>query len=211
MANISDAALAEIIANSFKNFHAKGLHYFCLRRHPQRTVKAYFYDGDAPDSADLVIPHDHRYAFHTTVLAGAAVNVLYTERLVKTFLGGDEVYQRFDYLTPLNGGSGFTWHCEAVLRRRQDRLYVRSQSYYMEPDQIHTLRVRPGTVLLLVQYADQMPIGQPTRAYSKKREPPSLDGLYEKPKPDDIAAWQERLAALAGSDFVERALGVANG
>ena len=46
-----------VIENSFKNFHAKGLDYICLSRTPQLTLKLYILDGDASESPEVVNPH----------------------------------------------------------------------------------------------------------------------------------------------------------
>lgn len=59
-----------LIQNSYRDFHAKGLDYVCLKRTPDHTVKVYFLDGDVSKVPEVVNPHDHRYAFETTVLSG---------------------------------------------------------------------------------------------------------------------------------------------
>lgn len=166
-----------IAANSFRNFHAKGLDYLCIQRSAQITVKAYFYDR--PDNAgpDVVCPHDHRYPFSTTILAGESRHRRYSE---VTF---GQRFQRFHWMTPLNGGAGFTHDDEAFLSLKQAEQYRAGQTYWCEADEIHTIRItQPGTILLLQQFADVIPISTPTSTYvpGDSREPPSLDGLYDR-------------------------------
>lgn len=76
---MDDERIQTIIANSFKNFHAKGLDYICLKRTPEHTRKAYFLNGDVTKLPDVVNPHDHRYHFNTTVVTGTMSNSQYVE------------------------------------------------------------------------------------------------------------------------------------
>lgn len=170
--------LDHILANSFRDFHAKGLDYLCLERSPRRTVKVYFFDGDVAESPEAVVPHDHRYDFETTCLAGSVVNHAFFETARNE--RGLQTYERFDYLTPLNGGAGFTWRDTVQLWRASSVRYEPGAAYHMVASQIHTISVRPDTVLRLVQYADSVPLDAPTAAYrpAGMREAPSLDGLY---------------------------------
>lgn len=39
--------MAEVLANSYRDFHAKGLDYICLKRSFKETLKLYFFDGDS--------------------------------------------------------------------------------------------------------------------------------------------------------------------
>ncbi|WP_069338368.1 hypothetical protein [Sphingobium yanoikuyae] len=173
-----------IAANSFSNFHAKGLDYLCLQRSETLTVKAYFYDDAAAAvSPEVVCPHDHRYPFSTTILSGQSEHYRYAEPESAILRRHLPRYQRFDWSTPLNGGSGFKWNGEAALAARPIERYVAGDTYWCEADEIHTIAIRqPQTVLLLVQHADVVPTGAPTMTFvpGANREPPPLDGLYDR-------------------------------
>ncbi len=179
-------SLEAIAANSYRNFHAKGLDYLCLLRTPELTRKVYFFDGDVSKLPEIVTPHDHRYDFKTTVLAGMVANRFYA----KNVRGGEPV-ERFDYMTPLNGGDGFTWRETVTLRCTADRTFERGQSYSCRADQIHTLKIHSDScVIVLDQYADSVAMDQPTSAYRADATAPNLDGLYERMTEDHL---QDRL------------------
>lgn len=172
--------LDHILANSFRDFHVKGFDYLCLQRSPVETVKVYFFDGDVAQAPEAVIPHDHRYAFWTDCLAGSVTNHEFVELFGKRYRDEGQAYERFEYLTPLNGGNGFTWDREAWLFRTASLNYGPGAGYSMCHDRLHTITVQPDTVLRLIQFADVVPADLPTHAFrpAGMREPPSLDGLY---------------------------------
>jgi hypothetical protein len=190
---VTGVDLDQVLANSFRDFHVKGFDYLCLERSPGRTVKVYFFDGDVAQMPEAVVPHDHRYPFWTDCLAGAVVNHEFLELHGKRYRDEAEVYERFAYRTPLNGGDGFAWDREAWLFRMSSRTYERGAGYAMRHDQVHTITVRPDTVIRLVQFADALPLEQPTVAYrpAGSREPINLDGLY---RPMDAAHALMRIA-----------------
>lgn len=185
------ASIESIIANSFKDFHAKGLDYICLVRTPQLTRKVYFLNGDVTKVPEVVNPHDHRYAFQTRVLAGAMLDHTYSPTCGEM---GD-VYQKFDYRTPLNGGNGFTYVEEVKLFKRSSEKAERGQRLWRDADTIHTIQMlQDQTVLLLDQFEDTVPIDQPTQTFVRKGYPePSLDGLYTKFTADEVV---QRLAII---------------
>lgn len=170
--------LEHILAHSFRDFHVKGFDYLCLKRSEAETVKVYFFEGDVAAAPEVVIPHDHRYPFLTECLAGAVTNVEFVE--IMSAHGEAPSHERFEYLTPLNGGEGFKWRAPATVALLRTCNYRPGHAYSMRADQLHTITVRPDTVLRLTQLADVVPEGVPTRAYrpAGMREPPSLDGLY---------------------------------
>jgi len=178
--------LEQICANSYRNFHAKGLDYLCLLRSPSLTIKAYFFEGDLTKLPEIVVPHDHRYPFTTQVLSGRMANRNYRE-----VLDGDDdmqMYQCFNYLTPLNGGDGFSWAYETGLHNYSTREFLPGDIYTLRADQIHTLDIRAeDTVAILCQFADVVPVGEPTMAYrlGDGQEAPSMDGLYDEMRSDD--------------------------
>ena len=178
-----------ICSNSFRNFHTKGFDYLCLSRTPELTRKVYFFDGDLVDLPELVIPHDHRYTFTTTVLAGAIRNVRFSplrnpHRDLTKYL---TLYDHFSYLTPLNGGDGFTWQGEMYVQENAGLRYRKGQWYKSYSEEVHTLDIRcEGTIIMLEQLADDVPLDVPTNAWRKagSRVPPDLSGLYDRMTPD---------------------------
>jgi hypothetical protein len=172
--------LDHVLANSFRDFHVKGFDYLCLKRSPAETVKVYFFDGDVAQMPEAVVPHDHRYPFWTDCLSGEVVNHQFVELFGKRYRDEGILHERFEYRTPLNGGDGFTWQREAWLFRTAGRVYARGGGYGMRHDELHTITVRPDTVIRLVQFADALPLDVPTAAFrpAGQRDPISLDGLY---------------------------------
>ncbi|RWN60183.1 hypothetical protein [Mesorhizobium sp.] len=172
----------EMIEHSFCNFHVKGFDYLCVKRTPEHTRKVYFFDGNVSQLPEVVNPHDHRYHFRTAILSGVMSNSIY-----KSDNRHGEVYNEFEWRTPLNGGDGFTWRREARLFERHRFFYVPQETYVTDAKDFHTIRMHAeGTVIVLDQYEDMVPVGTPTRTFMKERQPPSLDGLYEKFTPDQL-------------------------
>lgn len=189
--------LEEIAANSYKNFHSKGLHYICLKRSEKETIKAYFFEGDVTSKAQVVIPHNHRYDFTTKVLAGELTDIEYKE--VQPSLGlATRVAQRWDYLTPLNGGGGFQWASESRLWWFKERIVTQGNSLLSPQDRIHTIRVKTDTVLLLTQQEDKLGLETPSQAWSfdGKDNKPDTSGLYDKFNEDEIKAYLTQLDKL---------------
>lgn len=188
--------LDAICENSFRNFHAKGFDYLCLTRTPELTRKVYFFEGEVSQLPEIVMPHDHRYAFTTTVLAGKIANVIYVAN------PRGDMFQRFSYRTPLNGGDGFTWQEEQRLLRLGDTVYGRHQHYHSTSRDIHTLSMKTDqTVIMLEQMADDIPLDVPTTAWCKDggKQPPSLDGLYDRMTPDHAIMRLEQFFDLVGN------------
>jgi hypothetical protein len=165
-----DCSIEDMIAHSFRDFHVKGFDYICLKRSAEETVKLYVFEDDIANAGEVVNPHDHRYDFHTDVLAGELINQLY----VPAHCGIP--YRRFNYATPLNGGSGFDLAGMTALVDDSALGYWPGERCYMLAEQIHTIRVRPGTVLKLTQGPDRSI--QVTSTFTRGAEPPNLDGLY---------------------------------
>lgn len=192
---VPDVTMDEVIANSFRDFHCKGFDYICLRRSPTETVKLYFFDGDVSKLPEIVNPHDHRYNFDTYCIAGGVENILFCRD------GHGQAYSRFDYRTPLNGGSGFSYAGGDVLRIVHRRSFEPGQMYSLGFKHVHTIRmVESETVIALVQFEDQVGIGRPTSTWTRDGEPPSLDGLYNRFNADTIrtrlARLKERVPSL---------------
>lgn len=203
--------IESICANSYRDFHTKGFDYLCLSRGPELTRKVYFFEGNLADLPELVIPHDHRYPFVSTVLAGAVRNLEYaklprgvdekTTGLARTC--GFRPFDRFEYRTPLNGGRGFSWSGVDYLQPpMRSRVHTRGSHYRSQSKDIHTLDIRSeGTVLLLEQMADDVPVDVPTSAWRPEgdREPPSLSGLYSRMDPDHARKRISQFLDLIGN------------
>lgn len=186
----------DVIASSFKDYHVKGFDYLCVRRSPRFTEKIYLFHDHITELPEVVHPHDHRYDFDTDVLAGKMMNTVFVEH------ERGEPYECFDYLTPLNGGNGFTWRREARLWRAFEDIFWRGTSYESRAAGLHTIRIlEPGTVLRLTQYEDVVPIGQPTRTFTHSKEPIPLSGLYSRFTADEVVERLTTLGRLLAFDF----------
>lgn len=176
----------EVIAeNSFRDFHVKGFDYLCLKRSPERTVKVYFMGSVDMAHPELVSPHDHRYDFKTTVLAGELVNWRYHPRDPEPLwrrTGKTQPYEMFDYLTPLNGGGGFEHVGLVNLYRHRPEHYQAGHWHTHRAHELHTIGVKRDTVLMLEQGPDVVALDKPTRTFfpAGMCQGPSLDGLYRK-------------------------------
>jgi len=177
-----DQYLAECQTNSYKNFHCKGLDYICMFRTPNFTDKFYFFNGDVSKLPEVVFPHNHRYAFQTRVLCGSLLDIRYEES------EHGDVFQRYDWMTPLNGGNGFTHVAEEKLRPCDSNL-IGPNDWGLDTkhDEIHTIKVMEHqTILRIIQWKDVVPMNKPTQTWARNKVPPSLSGLYEKFTTDEI-------------------------
>lgn len=180
---MTDEQIQHIIDNSFKNFHTRGLDYLCLSRKAALTRKVYFFDGDASKLPEVVNPHDHRYDFNTRVVTGVMSNSHYLRH------DAGEIYNEFEWRTPLNGGDGFAWKQETRLLERQRVAYMPGDFYFMKAEEFHTIRIHSDqAIIMLEQFADVVPVGVPTITFMKGRRAPSLDGLYERFTADEVIA-----------------------
>lgn len=189
--------IEQMIEHSFRDLHVKGFDYVCLKRTEGHTRKVYFFDGEVSKLPDVVSPHDHRYDFMTTVLCGAMSNSTYRE--IESPHASDlwETYNEFEWRTPLNGGDGFTFKKETKLMETKRVSYARDASYTMFAEQFHTIRMeQPGTIIMLDQFHDRVPVGVPTRTFMLDRKAPNLDGLYRKFTADELMARLNLIEAL---------------
>jgi hypothetical protein len=191
-----------IVEHSFKDLHTKGFHYLCLQRSETETVKLYFFDGDVNSMPEVIAPHDHRYDFETYVAAGAVENVWF-RRTMNDELG--KIFNWFEYRTPMNGGNGFTFAGEEMLYEAHRSRFINGESYYMQADDLHTIRIAGNdTVLMLVQFEDIYPIEKPTSTFFKD-QPASLDGLYSKFNADEVIAMLRRFEVRTGIELEKTA------
>jgi hypothetical protein len=194
------ASMEEMLANSFKDYHVRGFDYICLRRDPEgETSKLYFFDGDVSKLPEVVTPHDHRYHFDTTCLSGRVRNTVFRELASPLDDGSSQRFNRFNYLTPLNGGEGFTWAEEAWLSQIETKSYGGGQRYSHRAHQIHTINIEAHeTILRLRQSPDVVDLDVPTSAYFRDAAAPSLDGLYSRFNADGILKRLEQLHRATG-------------
>lgn len=192
-----DLNILDMMQHSIKDYHVKGFDYLCLKRTPEHTVKVYFFDGNVSQLPEVVNPHDHRYHFKTTVLTGVMSNSHY----VRDEKYGD-VFNEFEWNTPLNGGDGFKFKQETRLREFKRYMYTPGEEYIMKPEEYHTIRMhREGTIIMLEQFADVVPIGKPTTTFMPDKQAPNMDGLYSKFTPDEIVARVSQLRSLTNGRF----------
>lgn len=179
---MTEEQMQAIIANSYRNFHAKGLDYICLERTENVTLKIYFLDGDVSKIPEVVNPHDHRYPFGTTVLAGAMAD----HRFVRDDAG--EVFTAFDYMTPLNGGDGFTFRGEERLRLEDTTQLAKHGRLRTSAEHVHTIQMlQDQTILCLVQHPDTVPLEKPTSTWVRSGSPaPDTSGLYDRFTEDQV-------------------------
>lgn len=193
---ILTVSLRSVLDNSFKNFHARGLDYICLHRSADYTLKLYYLNGDVAKLPEAVNPHDHRYSFQTKVLAGELADFCWRQ----TDTG--ESFEMFHWDTPLNGGDGFSWADRVDLTVTETAMVETGGVLRRSHDAIHTIRpLSDQTVLMLEQFEDVVPVGQPTRTFIRSDGPakaPDLSGLYEAFSPDEAISRIETISALAG-------------
>lgn len=173
--------------HSVLNHHANGMHYLCLHRSDDLTVKIYFMEETAnPNSDFLVHPHSHRYAFETTVLVGVVEHVLFDPAWGKAW---QEFEYRMEHKT-LNKVR------DLGLTAARRAIYDEGDTYFVKPDEVHTLRMLnlPEPVVLgLTQYQDE-------RAFSELYLPAGCDEPVfpdsRQPTPDELDALCQKVRAL---------------
>ena len=189
--------LDTVVANSFFDFHSKGMDYVCLKRTDALTIKAYFFDEDSfKDAAEVVNPHNHRYDFQTQVLAGQLIDFRFEVRDFAPLR--EDPYQQFSWHTPLNGGTGFQWWRSCWLEQIAMRRVRAGHHLFSPAETNHTIKVDRETVLLLYQFADKIPHHWATNTYVKgyDKEPPSINDLYRKPSTDEVVKRLKHLSDL---------------
>ena len=184
--------LTEALETSFLDYHAKGMHYLCLKRTPELTLKLYLIEPDH-QPADrkrgwLVMPHNHAYAFEQVVLAGSINQILFKV---------DENAKKKDFFRlwwnpQARMGSAFV-PTMVGLRSRSEWIGVR-RGYAMRTDQVHTIAARRDEPTLLLSYQHHDEEAVRTAVYS------SLPELrckgYRKPSGIELAHLITRCEAL---------------
>lgn len=173
--------MEDVLANSYRDYHAKGLDYICLQRKPFLTIKAYFFEDRMAELPEVVCPHDHRYDFTTECVSGAVLNKWYT---TETRLGPAQHFFEYNWDTPLNGGGGFSGGQPAWLWGDGQITYTPGQMYRMTYQQIHTLQVlEPQTCIVVFQYTTLN--DGPTRTFCAG-DPPPINDLYNRFTADQV-------------------------
>lgn len=174
----------KIRENSFSNFHTKGIDYLCLKRSPELTIKAYFFnDVNMPFDSGITCPHDHLYDFETYVLKGRQINFIYEECSPDNPFASQN--QKFVWDTPLRDGSGFTWEREVFLAPPKVHSIHAPKRYDSKAEAIHSILPTPDTILIIKQFASREGTTS-TFVPGHDKEPPRLDGLYDRMPEQDI-------------------------
>lgn len=191
--------IEDVLANSYKDFHAKGLDYICLQRKPFLTVKAYFFEDQVVDLPEVVHPHDHRYDFTTEVLSGRVINHVYSTTPSISARSPSFPYYRYDWDTPLNGGTGFSGGEFELLWQTVSNEYWPQRSYRMDYNQLHTIQIlEPQTCIMVFQYETKVPVGTPTSTYCLG-DPPQINDLYNRFTADQAVSRINLLRELCPS------------
>lgn len=160
--------------HSFDDYHARGVLYLNLLRAPDLTCKLYVVDP-VESREWLVAPHDHAYAFHSTVLAGEMRHGLFARGY-----GGTRHEFEVD-----SKAHAFRPRGKARLYNVSTDVLRRGETYYLPSDRIHTIGVSRPAVLFLCQYRREKTA---TSLYSEEPPPPNVDGLYRPVSPEMFAA-----------------------
>lgn len=193
---VRDSDLEDIARDSIRDMHVVGMDYICLHRSEQLTVKLYFFDDALTDGEGLVMPHDHRYSFATTVLRGRFTDTSFHR--CGGLAPGAEHYHRCEFRSKMAGylDSGFSVIDEADYLRVSERVTMTPGDGTLVRDatDIHTISIEePGTVLCLLQGADTR--DHPTSSWVLSGEKPPVVGadLYRRFSPGRVA---ERLSDI---------------
>lgn len=146
---LREAVVEEVMKNSVINHHVNGMSYLCLHRSDKLTVKLYLVENPTnPHSGYLVHPHSHRYAFGSTVLHGALEHIRF-KRDADGRLWREHFY---------NPDQRSLDRADLVGLKEQADYHSANHdsSYWVEPHEIHTLRMLEGltTLIGLVQFGD---------------------------------------------------------
>lgn len=185
--------VAEAAQHSVLDHHVPGLDYLCLQRSPGLTVKVYLTDPARlrPQcSGYLVHPHDHRYAFDTTVLAGLVRHTTFTQWSVERGGAGCYAYSPAQHaFLPAEQRYELTAFGSVT--------YGAGESYHVAVPTVHTIAVprTAPTCLLLLQYADEH--DQSTRCFSWYGPPVVQPSCYRSPTVGETAALVQRVHDLA--------------
>lgn len=161
----------EAAEHSYRNFHAKGLHYLNLLRDPRFTVKLYMFQNPKHNSMGyLVWPHNHAYNFCHRTLVGKVFNHTFD-------IGRGSDWNMYSFETPLNGGRGLTKLLPCGLSKSHSTVYGPGEGYYLKHDEVHTISIEGDyAAAMLIQFHDIEPV---TSMFALADEKPNCeDDLY---------------------------------
>lgn len=158
---INPTAAIDLAEKSVFNHHVRGLHYFCLQRRNEMTLKIYW----VPRGIDgyLVAPHNHRYDFLSIVLHGHVDHFRFKKYQTGKFLGAPN-YNEYKY----------DWERKCVNKIGECNLddgkmesHDVGEKYHVDVNEIHTLRIIDGAIIGIVQERD---INDDSRLYLRDWE-----------------------------------------
>ncbi|KAG2392540.1 hypothetical protein C9374_011265 [Naegleria lovaniensis] len=216
---LSPSTLCE---HSLKDYHVQGVQYLCLERSHQITTKVYLLDPqlhgarsscssqihsplDSNDSTPklddghVANPHNHRYHFKTTVLAGQMVNKVFEERpWIETCRNKKDHAHLFWKFAYFYQNHEFVKMNQVVLEPTQWEHVHLGESYELSPEQIHTIQVsdQEFTVLFLQQFQDVVSNEFPGAFYCRESEPPNVQGLYSRYSEMEVDELRRKILEL---------------
>ena len=100
-----------------------------------------------------------------------------------------------EWRTPLNGGDGFgdeVYECR--IKVTEANAFSKGQSYFCKAEQFHTINIMTNDAVLLInQFEDKIPLSKATHTFFKTDDKPTISGLYEKFKADEIISLLNKL------------------
>lgn len=148
--NVTIRDIGELAKHSIFNHHVNGMHYLCLNRTNDLTLKIYYCsDVGNPNSGYLVHPHNHRYEFDSTVLKGELQHLRFQESK-----NHGELVTKY----------GYDWQTKQLKEINNVCLYTHRDDnckegygYTVLPNEIHTLKLlSPVVIIGLIQYEDKI-------------------------------------------------------
>ncbi|WZE63552.1 hypothetical protein PANI_CDS0032 [Maribacter phage Panino] len=157
---------------SMNNVHYKGMFSLVIQGSEFGKLKRVFIAGEELREHEVQF-HTHRYPITLTVLKGTvrhhtATPTQDTDQSVVSL-------SIWDYLSPLNGGVGLTYHGEGGFKL-DDYSLPETSTIYIEPHEYHTMSVSKGAIWVVEEY------GFETEGSKVLGVPFILDDLYTKPK-----------------------------
>jgi len=179
------------LANSYKDYHVKGMDYLNLHRTSELTVKYISCDGALEQlnkKYNLALnPHTKQYNQSIILLDGILdiVTFNYVERALpidqpKAFSAATNGHNRFNYVSLLrNEISTFDYQDTGYLTIKEEvRLSEHGDNIHIKFDEIQSFRVIGDTKFLVLQYRT---LKKPfTEFYQQNAVAPQLDDLYKK-------------------------------
>ncbi len=190
----------ESIANSYKDYHAKGVDYLNLLRTKHLTVKYLSCSGKSVErlnkSHDVIInPHTSQYNQTIILLDGELelVTFDYITRAIKDdearmFSNATKAHNRFSYTSPIKynkrSAEGVFKDTGYLTEKETIKLKSLGDSVYIEHNEIQSYRVFGDTKFLVLQYLSLDKLH--TEHFQQSTVLPMVDGLYTRYTPTDV-------------------------